>query len=95
MTPTEGLIQAAARLESAALLGRDPTDAILFGTLLLDAPPPWPGHPTAKRALAVAAFLRAWAALEPADRAAALIERAEAQDVIAELALATMPRTDA
>lgn len=95
MTPTEGLIGAAARLDTAALLDRDPTDAILQGVLYLGAPPLPPGRAAAKRALATAAFLRAWAPFEPSDRAAALLDRADGQDVIAALTLLAAPRTDA
>jgi hypothetical protein len=91
---TEGLIRATARLDSAALLDRDPTDAIAQGVLFLGAPPSPPGRAAAKRALATAAFLRAWAPFEVPERAAALIARAEGQDLIAALALMA-PRTDA
>ena len=86
MTPTEGLIRATARLDSAALLDRDPTDAIAEGVLFLGAAPSPPGRSAAKRALATGAFLRAWAPFEPPDRAAALLERADGQDLIAALA---------
>jgi hypothetical protein len=87
MTPTDVLLQATARLDTAALTERDPADAIAFGVLVLDAPPEPDGRDRARRHLACGEFLRAWSRFEPPDRAQALLERAAGQDLLAALAL--------
>lgn len=86
-SPTEALIRAAARLEVARLTGADPTEGIALGVATLALPPSPPGRTAARRSLALAGFLRAWAEHEPPDKAAALIERAEGQELLAELSL--------
>lgn len=94
-TPTDTLIRATAKLERAALTDSDPTDAIVLGCSVLDVRQPARGRVAAKRHIAWAGFLRAWAVHEPSDRAEALIKRAEGEDLLAGLALIATPRTDA
>jgi hypothetical protein len=93
MTPTEQLLQAAACLDVDARLGREPrSEWILAGLAASQQPIPTDGRDAARRFLATAGWLRSWAAHEPEDRATALTERAEAQDVMAALAVATGTR---
>lgn len=93
MTPTDALIHAAAQLDTDALLGREPASvAILSGVGAIQQPLPRDARDAARRHLAIAGWLRAFAVHEPEDRALVLCERADAQDVLAVLALATLER---
>jgi hypothetical protein len=89
VTPTDALFRAAARLETDARLGRAPSDvALQAGTAASQQPFPLDARDRARRHLAIAGWLRAWAVHEPEERAAALTDRADAQDVMAALTLA-------
>lgn len=89
MTATDALLRAAARLTTDARLGRAPSDAaLLAGTAASAEPLPPDARDAARRHLAIAEWLRSWAALEDADRAAELEDRATAQEALAVLRLA-------
>lgn len=93
MTPTEALFEAAGRLDADARLGREPSSvAILQGTAAIAQPVPPDARDAARRHLATAGYLRAWAVHEDADRAAALEDRALAQEILAGIALVSLPR---
>lgn len=93
MTPTDTLIRAAAALDTDARLGRPPRDAaILAGVAASELAPPPDARDAARRHLAIAGWLRAWAVHEDTERAAALEARAAAQDVLAALSLAAGTR---
>lgn len=93
MNATELLIRAAARFDTDARLARAPSDqAILAGLAAIEAPIPADARDAARRHLAIATWLRAWAVHEDPERAAVLEERATAQDVMAALRVATGER---
>jgi hypothetical protein len=95
MTPTAALIHAAAMLDTDARLGREPrSEGILRGTLAAEAPLPPDARDAARRHIAQAAFLRSFAVHEDTERAAVLEDCAIAQDVLAEVAMASLPRLD-
>lgn len=89
MSPTDTLIRAAAALDTDRQLGRAPRDtALLAGLAASEAPMPPDARDAARRHLAIAEWLRAWAVHEDADHAAVLEDRAKAQDVLAALLVA-------
>lgn len=86
MSPTDTLIRAAAALDTDRHLGRAPRDAaLLAGVAASEVTMPADARDAARRHLAIAEWLRAWAVHEDAERAAELEDRAAAQDALVAL----------
>jgi hypothetical protein len=95
VTPTAALIRASAMLATDARVGREPrSEALLQGTLAAEQPLPPDARDAARRHIAQAGFYRAFAVHEDPERASVLEDCALAQDALAEVAMATMPRLD-